>query len=260
MPGSAHSGSAIWDDCGRVFPDELRVSLFPDSSVIVVKEKMCSSFIIVIIDFTYILVVILFIRLMCVWLKGFQNHLVKGFGVYILTEWLKLRWMCCTNSFVCLDINPVYIKPGAVNFSQRVPNQTFPWRYVLLYMYVYVCAHVCVCMCARVCVCMCVCVCVCVRWLQMWEGHLSHFNTLSIVHHVSKPRGQGITILPNRMQLIGPEGQGSKSRLIMKICLKGVQNDLGELEVVCLYALSIHNASFFELFSISMHWIFTLLC
>ena len=29
-PGSAHSGSATWDDCGRVYPDELRVSLFPD--------------------------------------------------------------------------------------------------------------------------------------------------------------------------------------------------------------------------------------
>ena len=30
MPGSVHSGSANWDDCGRVFPDELRVSSFPD--------------------------------------------------------------------------------------------------------------------------------------------------------------------------------------------------------------------------------------
>ena len=29
-PGSVHSGSASWDDCDRVFPDELRVSLFPD--------------------------------------------------------------------------------------------------------------------------------------------------------------------------------------------------------------------------------------
>ena len=29
-PKSVHSGSASWDDCGRVFPDELRVSLFPD--------------------------------------------------------------------------------------------------------------------------------------------------------------------------------------------------------------------------------------
>ena len=29
-PGSVHSGSASWDDCGQVFLDELRVSLFPD--------------------------------------------------------------------------------------------------------------------------------------------------------------------------------------------------------------------------------------
>ena len=29
-PGSVHSGSASWDKCGRVFPDELRVSSFPD--------------------------------------------------------------------------------------------------------------------------------------------------------------------------------------------------------------------------------------
>ena len=28
-PGSVHSGSASWDNCGWVFPDELRVSLFP---------------------------------------------------------------------------------------------------------------------------------------------------------------------------------------------------------------------------------------
>ena len=28
-PGSVHSGSASGDDCGRVFPDDLRVSLFP---------------------------------------------------------------------------------------------------------------------------------------------------------------------------------------------------------------------------------------
>ena len=29
-PGSVHSGSASWGDCVRVFPDELRVSSFPD--------------------------------------------------------------------------------------------------------------------------------------------------------------------------------------------------------------------------------------
>ena len=29
-PGSVHSGSASWDDCDRVFPDELRVSSFPE--------------------------------------------------------------------------------------------------------------------------------------------------------------------------------------------------------------------------------------
>ena len=29
-PGSVHSGSASWNDCGRVFPDELRVSSFPE--------------------------------------------------------------------------------------------------------------------------------------------------------------------------------------------------------------------------------------
>ena len=28
-PGSVHSGSASWDDCGWVFPDELHLSLFP---------------------------------------------------------------------------------------------------------------------------------------------------------------------------------------------------------------------------------------
>ena len=27
-PGSVHSGSASWDDCGLAFPDELRVTLF----------------------------------------------------------------------------------------------------------------------------------------------------------------------------------------------------------------------------------------
>ena len=30
MPGSIHSGSASRDDCGRMFPDKLRVSSFPD--------------------------------------------------------------------------------------------------------------------------------------------------------------------------------------------------------------------------------------
>ena len=29
-PGSVHSGSASWDDCGQVFPDKLRTSSFPD--------------------------------------------------------------------------------------------------------------------------------------------------------------------------------------------------------------------------------------
>ena len=29
-PGSVLSGSASWDDCGRKFPDKLRVSSFPD--------------------------------------------------------------------------------------------------------------------------------------------------------------------------------------------------------------------------------------
>ena len=28
MPGSVHSGSASWDDCGRMLPDKLRVSCF----------------------------------------------------------------------------------------------------------------------------------------------------------------------------------------------------------------------------------------
>ena len=28
-PGSIHSASASWDDCGRLFPDKLRVSSFP---------------------------------------------------------------------------------------------------------------------------------------------------------------------------------------------------------------------------------------
>ena len=30
MPGSVHSGWASWDDYGRMFPDEMRVSSFPD--------------------------------------------------------------------------------------------------------------------------------------------------------------------------------------------------------------------------------------
>ena len=30
MPGSVHSGSASWDDCGQMFSDKLRVSSFPD--------------------------------------------------------------------------------------------------------------------------------------------------------------------------------------------------------------------------------------
>ena len=30
MTGSVHCGSASWDDCGRMFPDKLRVSSFPD--------------------------------------------------------------------------------------------------------------------------------------------------------------------------------------------------------------------------------------
>ena len=30
MQGEVHSGSADWDDCGRMFPDKLRVILFPD--------------------------------------------------------------------------------------------------------------------------------------------------------------------------------------------------------------------------------------
>ena len=29
MPGSVRSSSASWDDCGRMFPDKLRVSSFP---------------------------------------------------------------------------------------------------------------------------------------------------------------------------------------------------------------------------------------
>ena len=30
VQGSVHSGSASWDDCGRMFPDKLPVSPFPD--------------------------------------------------------------------------------------------------------------------------------------------------------------------------------------------------------------------------------------
>ena len=30
MPGLVHSGSARWDDCGQMFPDELHVSSLPD--------------------------------------------------------------------------------------------------------------------------------------------------------------------------------------------------------------------------------------
>ena len=30
LPESVHSGSTSWDDCGRMFPDKLRVSSFPE--------------------------------------------------------------------------------------------------------------------------------------------------------------------------------------------------------------------------------------
>ena len=30
VPGTVHSGSATSDDCGRIFPDRLSVSSFPD--------------------------------------------------------------------------------------------------------------------------------------------------------------------------------------------------------------------------------------
>ena len=30
MPGSVHSGSESWDNCGQMFPDKLRVRSFPD--------------------------------------------------------------------------------------------------------------------------------------------------------------------------------------------------------------------------------------
>ena len=30
MPGSVHSGSVSWDDCGRIYPDKLHMSLFLD--------------------------------------------------------------------------------------------------------------------------------------------------------------------------------------------------------------------------------------
>ena len=30
MPGSVHSDTANWDECGRMFPEKLRVSSFPD--------------------------------------------------------------------------------------------------------------------------------------------------------------------------------------------------------------------------------------
>ena len=30
MPGSVHTGSVSWDDCDRVFPEELHVSFFPN--------------------------------------------------------------------------------------------------------------------------------------------------------------------------------------------------------------------------------------
>ena len=34
MPGSVHSDSSSWDDCGRMFSDKLRVSSFPDSGIV----------------------------------------------------------------------------------------------------------------------------------------------------------------------------------------------------------------------------------
>ena len=44
-PGSAHSGSVSWDDCGRVFPDVLRVNSFPtlclDSGIVSPLRVKC---------------------------------------------------------------------------------------------------------------------------------------------------------------------------------------------------------------------------
>ena len=42
-PGSAHSGSASKEDCDRVFPDELRVSSFPDRFPHCLDSGMVSS-------------------------------------------------------------------------------------------------------------------------------------------------------------------------------------------------------------------------
>ena len=39
MPGSVHSGSVSWDDCGRMFPDKLHVSCFRIGSPIMLGQR-----------------------------------------------------------------------------------------------------------------------------------------------------------------------------------------------------------------------------
>ena len=43
-PGSVHSGSASWDDCDQVFPDELRVSSFPDIPTLCLDSSIVIPF------------------------------------------------------------------------------------------------------------------------------------------------------------------------------------------------------------------------
>ena len=67
MPGSVHSGSTSWYDCGRVFPDELRVSSFPDRFPLCLQSGIVSI-------------------LRFVWVKGvcvFRCNLQPA----LLTEW-----------------------------------------------------------------------------------------------------------------------------------------------------------------------------
>ena len=42
-PGSVHSGSASWDGCGLVFPDELHLGLFPDRFLHYAWTSACST-------------------------------------------------------------------------------------------------------------------------------------------------------------------------------------------------------------------------
>ena len=94
-PGSVHSGSASWDDCDRVFPDELCLSLFPDRVPTLCMHSIVRP-------------------LLLRWVKGvcvFRCNLPPAF----LAEWLE--------SFTCHCDNT-----GWNGHQIRVSTQSWLWR------------------------------------------------------------------------------------------------------------------------------------